>query len=153
LNKDNQIKELAELICTGCAEYDECEWQHGRCECVLREAHMLHNAGYRKPPTGTWLRNLTIYGNSFWRCSLCGHTEELPEGIDPTIQLPFCTCGAKMVNTTFSRGTWRIETDEEEPNFMFKLVVCSECGKTANSTYDFCPNCGTEMFTGEKDDD
>ena len=36
-------------------------------------------------------------------------------------------------------GIWRIETDEEEPNFMFKLVVCSCCGLTANHTYNFCP--------------
>lgn len=43
-------------------------------------------------------------------------------------------------------GTWRLETDEEEPNPMFKLVVCPTCGKTANNTYNFCPECGTKMF-------
>ena len=42
-------------------------------------------------------------------------------------------------------GTWRLQTDEEEPNPMFKLVVCSNCNKTANSTYDFCPECGADM--------
>lgn len=42
-------------------------------------------------------------------------------------------------------GTWRLETDEEMPNPMFKLVICSECNETANSTYKFCPNCGSVM--------
>ena len=37
-------------------------------------------------------------------------------------------------------GRWRLETDEEEPNLMFKLVVCSVCGKTANGMYNYCPN-------------
>ena len=42
-------------------------------------------------------------------------------------------------------GRWRLETDEEEPNLMFKLVVCSACGKTANGMYNYCPNCGAKM--------
>jgi rubrerythrin len=42
-------------------------------------------------------------------------------------------------------ATWRLETDEEEPNPMFKLVVCSACNKTANDTYDYCPSCGAKM--------
>ena len=42
-------------------------------------------------------------------------------------------------------GSWRLETDEEEPSPMFKLVVCSDCGKTANNTYNFCPECGKRM--------
>jgi len=43
------------------------------------------------------------------------------------------------------QATWRLETDEECPDFMFKLVVCSECNQKANDTYKFCPNCGTAM--------
>lgn len=43
------------------------------------------------------------------------------------------------------QATWRLETDEECPNPMFKLVVCSECNKAANNTYKFCPNCGCDM--------
>ena len=43
-------------------------------------------------------------------------------------------------------GTWRLETDEEEPNPMFKHVVCSNCGGTSGTTFKFCPNCGTKMF-------
>ena len=42
-------------------------------------------------------------------------------------------------------GRWRIETDEEEPNPMFKLVVCSACKEKANDTYNYCPNCGAKM--------
>lgn len=43
-------------------------------------------------------------------------------------------------------GKWRLETDEEMPNPMFKLVVCTYCDKTANNTYKFCPECGKRMF-------
>ena len=39
-------------------------------------------------------------------------------------------------------GEWRIETDAEEPNPMFKLVVCSNCNSKANHTYPYCPYCG-----------
>lgn len=42
-------------------------------------------------------------------------------------------------------GRWRLETDEEEPNAFFKLVVCTACEKTANNTYNYCPNCGADM--------
>jgi hypothetical protein len=41
-------------------------------------------------------------------------------------------------------ATWRLETDEEEPNPMFKLVVCSNCNNTANTNYNFCPDCGAK---------
>jgi rubrerythrin len=47
-------------------------------------------------------------------------------------------------------STWRLETDEEMPNPMFKLVVCNECGKTANHTYNYCPNCGAKMDGGKE---
>lgn len=40
---------------------------------------------------------------------------------------------------------WRIESDDEEPNPMFKLVVCSACGSKAGETYNYCPNCGARM--------
>ena len=42
-------------------------------------------------------------------------------------------------------GSWRLETDEECPNPMFKLVICSNCKESSNSTYRFCPNCGADM--------
>ena len=44
-------------------------------------------------------------------------------------------------------GSWRLEMDEEEPNPMFKHVVCSDCGKSANNTYNFCPECGKRMVS------
>jgi hydrogenase maturation factor HypF (carbamoyltransferase family) len=44
-------------------------------------------------------------------------------------------------------GTWRIESDEEEPNPMFKLAVCSACNEKSNTTYKYCPNCGANMIT------
>jgi hypothetical protein len=42
-------------------------------------------------------------------------------------------------------GTWQLETDEEESNPMFKLVVCSACNEKSNTTYKYCPNCGAKM--------
>lgn len=44
-------------------------------------------------------------------------------------------------------GKWRLETDDEMPDPMFKLVVCYTCNKTANNTYNYCPNCGTKMYS------
>ena len=42
-------------------------------------------------------------------------------------------------------GTWRVETDEEEPNPMFKHVVCSVCGGTSGTAFKYCPHCGAKM--------
>jgi hypothetical protein len=42
-------------------------------------------------------------------------------------------------------GEWALETDEEMPNPMFKLVVCSVCNGKANGTYHYCPHCGAKM--------
>jgi predicted RNA-binding Zn-ribbon protein involved in translation (DUF1610 family) len=47
-------------------------------------------------------------------------------------------------------GTWRLETDKEEANPMFKLVVCSACNEKSNTTYKFCPNCGAKMIPSIK---
>lgn len=43
------------------------------------------------------------------------------------------------------QATWRLETDEECPHPMFKLVICSNCKEPANETYKFCPHCGYIM--------
>ena len=51
-------------------------------------------------------------------------------------------------NAAIVHGRWRIETDEEEPHPMFKLVVCSACKEKANGTYNYCPNCGAKMDEG-----
>jgi hypothetical protein len=42
-------------------------------------------------------------------------------------------------------GTWRAETDEEEPNPIFKCAVCSVCGGVSGTTFKYCPNCGAKM--------
>ena len=52
--------------------------------------------------------------------------------------------------TPVVHGAWSLETDEEMPNFMFKLVKCSSCGEKANHTYNYCPNCGAKMDGGNK---
>lgn len=50
-------------------------------------------------------------------------------------------------------GEWLLEPDEDEPNFMFKLLVCSVCDGKANDTYDFCPNCGAHMTKKKETND
>ena len=59
-------------------------------------------------------------------------------------------CNYKLISDlktyVLGTGTWRPETDEEEPNPMFKHVVCSNCGGTSGTTFKFCPHCGTKMF-------
>ena len=49
-------------------------------------------------------------------------------------------------------GKWGLESDEDMPNPMFKLVVCSVCGEKANDTYNYCPNCGARMDGGKPND-
>ena len=46
-------------------------------------------------------------------------------------------------------GKWRLETDAEQPNPMFKLVVCSNCNSKANHTYPYCPYCGANNLSEE----
>ena len=47
-------------------------------------------------------------------------------------------------------GEWSLESDEDMPNPMFKLVICSACNEKANHTYEFCPYCGAKMDGGNK---
>ena len=49
-------------------------------------------------------------------------------------------------------ATWSLESDEEMPDFMFKLMICSACGEKANHTYNYCPFCGARM-DGDKPND
>jgi hypothetical protein len=42
-------------------------------------------------------------------------------------------------------GRWRMETDEEEPNPLCKVLVCSVCGKMGGRNFCYCPNCGSKM--------
>ena len=42
-------------------------------------------------------------------------------------------------------GTWRAETDDEEPNPMFKHAVCSVCNGTSGTAFKYCPHCGAKM--------
>lgn len=43
-------------------------------------------------------------------------------------------------------GKWRLETDEEMPNPMFKLVECSVCKEKTGHTFNYCPNCGAKVI-------
>ena len=74
----------------------------------------------------------------------CNRVESLKELIDELVsytQLP----EDQIPDITSRTGRWILESDEEEPNPMFKLVKCSACGDKANHTYKFCPNCGAKM--------
>ena len=74
----------------------------------------------------------------------CNTVESLKELIDELVsytQLP----REQVPDITSRTGNWVLESDEEEPNPMFKLVKCSTCGNKANHTYKFCPHCGAKM--------
>ena len=74
----------------------------------------------------------------------CNTVESLKALIDELVsytQLP----REQVPDITSRIGRWVLESDEEEPNPMFKLVKCSACGDKANHTYKFCPNCGAKM--------
>ena len=74
----------------------------------------------------------------------CNTVESLKELIDELVsytQLP----REQVPDITSRTGHWVLETDEEEPNPMFKLVRCSSCEYKANHTYKFCPSCGAKM--------
>ena len=76
----------------------------------------------------------------------CG---ECPYKIYSHIDYKF-RCNYKLISDlktyVLRTGTWMPETDEEEPNPMFKHVVCSNCGGTSGTTFKFCPHCGMKMF-------
>jgi hypothetical protein len=78
----------------------------------------------------------------------CNTVKSLKELIDELVsytQLP----EDQIPDITSRTGRWVLESDEEEPNPMFKLVKCSACGDKANHTYKFCPNCGAKMRSDE----
>jgi NADH pyrophosphatase NudC (nudix superfamily) len=69
------------------------------------------------------------------RCSACGFDDAMMYIEDaPTADV-----------AEVKHGEWALETDEEMPNLMFKLVVCSVCNGKANGTYHYCPHCGAKM--------
>ena len=51
--------------------------------------------------------------------------------------------------TVINRSMWELESDVDEPNFMFKLLVCANCGDKANKAYNFCPKCGAQMMNSK----
>ena len=94
----DEIKELAELICVDCTECDDCEWGRGKCECVLREARMLYNEGYRKIKQAKWIWINQAedyfeppYGDTC-KCSACEYEIDVSETC-----YRYCPmCGAKI---------------------------------------------------------
>ena len=46
-------------------------------------------------------------------------------------------------------GRWRLETDEEQPIFIYKLFVCSACDDRSTLKFNYCPNCGAKMDKNE----
>ena len=95
------VTELAELICTGCAEYDDCEWGRGKCGAVRDEARMILNAGYRKVEEAKWTKDPAqvrddgeIYD---YCCSKCGFGAIADSYGNCTVFTKYCHgCGAVM---------------------------------------------------------
>jgi hypothetical protein len=92
----------------------------------------LQDDGYYKLQAHTVMQLLGEY--------LYNGARNLP--FDPTVYFDFEDL---ELDTTFKPVHWRVETDEEEPNPMFKHVVCSACGQSANEPYKYCPECGAKM--------
>ena len=86
------------------------------------------------------------------REAILSHLEETKEGLS-TLAFKWVIDALIECYKTFpeadavevKHGEWRLETDEEMSNPMFKLVVCSVCSEKANHIYKFCPNCGAKM--------
>ena len=65
--------------------------------------------------------------------------------LDADPKLAYCIDNIPGVDAVeVVHGRWRLETDEEEPNGFFKLLVCTACNKTGNGG-NYCPNCGARM--------
>lgn len=107
MNKDNQIKELAELLCTDCTEFGSCKYANGGCEAVLREANLLYNAGYRQLIECT--NDSRCHPVDEFICSNCGFITrdccryEIDEDADPPdencyeFEFKYCPrCGSKV---------------------------------------------------------
>ena len=85
-------------------------------------------------------------------CKYCGR-EVMQDSQGNWFEVSDYSKAKKEVEEPIFYGKWRLETNEEEPNPMFKLVVCTCCGEKANHTYKFCPHCGKIMYNDNKQEE
>lgn len=149
-----KISEMAVRRCTRnpkahtTEECFNCEFKNDMCD-SYRLAKTLYEEGYEKTDElKKEIRDLRNRLHMIWAIGCdydgCNTVKSLKELIDELVsytQLP----EDQIPDITSRTGRWVLESDEEEPNPMFKLVKCSTCGNKANHTYKFCPNCGAKM--------
>ena len=100
---NQEVLELAKLICILCAGTGDCDYQQdedgpGVCPSIIEEAQMILDNGYKKVPTGKWV-GIAGTGEYFddYYCSICG-TMHLGDK-NPANLGSFCpACGAEMKN-------------------------------------------------------
>lgn len=104
MTKENQIEEMAKVLCgmkNGC---DECMWDRVHCN-ERNYAEEIYNEGYRKQSEGEWKdRYENKYANHYYECSVCGKpalNRTVDNGLGNPQQeqalSPYCPhCGAKM---------------------------------------------------------
>ena len=98
------------------------------CEFFRERYEYLRNASEKQLPNGYVQVDLEI------QCGAIIAKEFLDKANDtPTVD------AVEVVH-----GKWRLETDEEEPNGFFKVLVCTACNKTGCGG-NYCPNCGAKM--------
>ena len=91
---EKQIEYLTDLICADCAEYDDCEWGHGKCECVRREARMIVESGFRMERESVWVYD---EDSDCVICNMCGEKAPIDQDTSKAIKSKFCpNCGARM---------------------------------------------------------
>ena len=106
MNKQEQIKEIAEMCCYLC-EFElggKCTndgVSRGMCYMVNHVAERLYNIGYRKQSEGRWLlikvpTGVEAFGirevRAYHKCSICGYMGDMSEW-----HFKHCpNCGAKM---------------------------------------------------------
>ena len=85
---------------------------------------------------------------SCWDCIHCGACSDAGDSGFSCLKEDVSKCEHfknKADYAEVKHGEWTLETDEEMPNPLFKLVICSVCKDKANGTYNFCPHCGAKM--------
>lgn len=96
MNKEEQIKELAKLLCIVMkGDCDACYFDDRPSCPPKRKAERLYNAGYRKQSEGEWVQS--DIPQEKYVCSVCGGACWYYDYQGEVAKSRFCpNCGAKM---------------------------------------------------------
>ena len=90
-------------------------------------------------------------GNEFRQCPYSSPASFAANWAKPGLHQKVVVRKKSKTVDPVKHGRWRIETDEEEPNIMFKFVACSTCNRKTNMKYAYCPHCGAKMDGGNNE--